>query len=335
MNQYVLNPNTDDPPRERLSMPVQPADDMSQELFATLSVQEPNTGHPLATGYRPITGRSQYVEGDSPQMVDLWPFASTLYTGYDLSHIIMDVAGNGPNVPLAGTSEPLGGQPSPLTAERSPPEVPMFNGGSRTMDIPGQTPGLLNSLSRVQHLWSGKGASEPALLIHTLWNDIAEHKAGNILSDPIEHAEWPQSPLSDPRPEVDWNIQVTKPCRERLVAFCRDPQIAPATPVVANVLASSEPQPCGLSSHLQTSPDQLDMLIPPAEILDLGLKFYFRYVHSSLPFVHQPTFSASETPCLVLLPMILIGYSILDSHGSSALVSRFRAVCIQYDKAEQ
>lgn len=305
---------------------------MNEFFFAPLEMQEPNVHHPSETENRPTINSSPHMHIspflDQP-MVDSWPFSTTLYADYDLSHINMDVACTGADASLGGLSGFLERHPSPFILESPLLDVPMTNGNiPKAMALSCASPGSPDSLNRVQQLWSGKGSSQPALLIQTLWNDIAEHKSDNILSDPGEHVNLPQTAPSDLRSESDMSDKITKPCWERLFIFCRQIQSIPEKIGVANV-PPSEPQPCELSSDPLTGTDRQDIQFLSVEMLDLSLKFFFRHVQLSLPFVHQPTFNVSDTPCLLLLPMVLIGYSILDPRGSVAFVSRFRARLIE------
>lgn len=330
-NQYMLTSTADRPVRDWLSPLIESANSMNECVFAPLEMQEPNVHHPSGTENRPTINLSPHMHIspflDQP-IGDSWPFSTTLYADYDLSHINMDVACTGADASLGGPSELLQRQPSPFILESPLLDVPMINGNTpKAMALPRVSPGSPDSLNRVQQLWSGRGSSQPALLIQTLWNDIAEHKSDNIFSDPGEHVNLPQTAPSDLRPENDMSDKITKPCWERLFTFCSQTQSIPEKSGVANVLPSSELQLCELSSDPLTGADHLDIQFLSVEMLDLSLKFFFRHVQLSLPFVHQPTFDVSDTPCLLLLPMILIGYSILDPHGSVVFVSRFRAVC--------
>lgn len=311
---------------------------MNELFFAPLERQEPNVHHTPGTENRPTINSSPYIHIspllDQP-IGDSWPFSTTLYADYDLNHLNMDVACTGADASLGGPSELLERQHSSFILESPLLDVPMINGNiPKAMALPRVSPGPPDSLNRVQQLWSGRGSSQPALLIQTLWNDIAEHKSDNILSDPGEHVNLPQTAPSDLRPENDMSDKITKHCRERLFAFCSQTQSIPEKIGAANVLPPSDPQPCEISSDPLTGKDHLDIQFLSVEMLDLSLKFYFRHVQLSLPFVHQPTFNVSDTPCLLLLPMILIGYSILDPHGSVAFVSRFRAVCFLDDHSK-
>ncbi|KAH7123133.1 hypothetical protein EDB81DRAFT_952073 [Dactylonectria macrodidyma] len=332
-SQYMLTSNAGRPVQQWPQPPIESVNVMSELLFDPLWMQEPNEHHPPGTENHLAIDSSLYTNIppllDQP-IGDSWPFSATLYAGCDLSHISMDVACIGANASLGSSAELLERQPSPFISEPPLLEVPMINENMpKAMSLPCVSPAPPDSLHRVQQLWSGRGSSQPALLIQTLWNDIAEHKADNILSDPGAHVNLPKTSPSDLRPENDMSDKITKPCRERLFAFCNQTQRSPEKIGAANVLPPSEPQPSEASSDPLTSMNHIDIYFPSVEILDLSLKFYFRHVQLSLPFVHQPTFNVSDTPCLLLLPMILIGYSILDPRGSVAFVSRFRTRLIE------
>lgn len=183
-----------------------------------------------------------------------------------------------------------------------------------------------DSLNHIQQMWSGKRPSQPALLVRTLWSDIAEHSAANILSDIEADVHLFPTPSPEQGSESRMESQITAQCRDRLFTFYRRTQGNQGRTSVSNVPSPRESQPEGISSDPPNRPDLPDLQFPSVETLDLSLKFYFRHVHQSLPFVHRPTFHASTTPCLLLLPMILIGYSILDPYGSERFVSCYRTV---------
>lgn len=320
------------PVQQGVSPPIQLASDISQFLFVPEPMQDQIMFDPAVTeDYQP-DNPALYIS-NAPLLehpiVEAWQFSTTaLYPGYDLSGINIDDALHSAHPSSRSTRQLLEGEPSPFEIESSLVEVPMTNGNQlEETGSPSERRGP-DLLKRVQQMWSGKGTSRPALLVQTLWKDIAEHKAANILSDPAEPSNLPSTPSSDRRYGSEMESKITEQCRDRLFAFYRQTQTTPERKLLSSVLSPSEAQLGEHSPAPLTDPGLPDVQFPSVEILNLSLKFYFRHVHPSLPFIHRPTFNVSETSCLLLLPMTLIGYSILDPYGSQALVSRCRPVCL-------
>jgi hypothetical protein len=329
--EHTLTSTTVCPVHEWLSPPVQAANAMGERLFVPQQMGESNVSHhPVAEG-SPSYDSFSFIH-HAPLLDQSigcsWPLSTTLYPGYDLSDINVDLAPMGGNVSFESTGQLLEGGPNPFMMESPSLGLPTINRNTtKEAEPPVERLGQ-DSLKRIQQMWSGKGTSQPALLVWTLWNDITEHKAANILSDPAEPANLPLTPSAEQRSESGMDSKITERCRDRLLVFYSETQITLGRALASNVLSPSESQPGELSSGRPTRLDLSDIEFPSVETLDLSLKFYFRHVHLSLPFIHRPTFNASETPCLLLLPMILIGYSILDPYGSEPFVSHNRAVCL-------
>jgi hypothetical protein len=336
-SQDKSTPNANQRVSESLATPIQSANGLGQPLFVPHQTGGPVRHHPPVTDHCPTYHASSLI-GHAPLLdqpiVDAWPFSTTLNPGYDFTDMNMDVALSGAYLSLATTSHlPEGGpilvETEPLLGEILVTNSNMFEGMDRADEPLGA-----NSLKRVQQMWSGKGTSQPALLVHTLWRDIAEHKAANILSDPAEHPCLLSPPSSAFGSESGIESRITEQCRDRLFAFHRQTQTTPGRTLASNMLSPSDAQTGELSTGSLNGPGLPDMQFPSLEILNLSLTFYFRHVHPSLPFIHRPTLNVSETPSLLLLPIILIGYSILDPHGSERLVSHYRAVCLLDGKNE-
>ncbi|KAJ6033322.1 hypothetical protein N7444_011093 [Penicillium canescens] len=318
--EHISTSNIVLPVDEWLSAPTKRVNGKGERLFVPQQMEESNACH------RPVAEDSPNYDSSSfrhyaplldQSIVHSWPLSTTLYPCYDLSDIDLNVAFTGANALFGSTGQTLEEGPSPNGSPREPLG--------------------LDSLKRIEQMWSGKGISQPALLVWTLWDDVTEHKAANILSDPAEHVNLPSNHPSEHRSEYGMNSKITEQCRERLLVFHSQTQTPPGIAPASNVLSPSKTQQSELSSSPATGPclpDLSDVEFPSLEVLDLSLKFYFRHVHLSLPFIHRPTFNASETPCLLLLPMILIGFSILDPYGSKAFVSRYQAYLIELCRAD-
>lgn len=326
IDQHRSTSNAVSPLPEWLLAPIQSVNGMEQQLFAPQQMEVPNVQRRLE-----IQDSLNY---DSPSfihraplldlpIVDSWPLLTTLRPGYDPSDFNLGIVFNGASMSFENTGQLVDGSPRPSSLHM--PTVNSNNTPKATETTQHELPGP-DSLNRIQQMWCGKGPSQPALLVRTLWNDIAEHSAANILSDIEEHVNLFPTPSPEQGSESRMESQITAQCRDRLFTYYRRTQGNQGRTSASNMLSPREGQPEGISSDPPSRPDLPDLQFPSVETLDLSLKFYFRHVHQSLPFVHRPTFHASTTPCLLLLPMILIGYSILDPYGSERFVSCYRTV---------
>jgi hypothetical protein len=60
---------------------------------------------------------------------------------------------------------------------------------------------------------------------------------------------------------------------------------------------------------------------PPAEVLEICLDHYFRRFHPMAPFMHVPSFDASNTPLPLLYAMCMLGLSALESSNGGNFIS--------------
>ncbi|KAH8698735.1 hypothetical protein BGW36DRAFT_376654 [Talaromyces proteolyticus] len=173
------------------------------------------------------------------------------------------------------------------------------------------------SLKRIEKMWFGKATTVTQRLAHSLWDVVAEHQADNIFSEVAVHPFFPvtTSMRGPSASHTKWKIHPE--CQEKLVAFYNQTHATLGAPLFSGPDASLSPSCAG---HLP---------LPPVEILELSLEFFFRHVYPSLPFIHRPTFDVSQTSPSLLLPMILIGYSILDPRGSRVLVLHCRIALLE------
>ena len=264
----------------------------------------------------------------SQSVFDSWPLTNPIYNEFPFSddHFDYGIDAEGASLEIAvGQLD----QPSnPLDLEILQPDVPMTDDAIEETEGFGSALGP-QSLTRIEHLWSSKETPYPDRLVRTLWNDIAEHNAANICSDPAEQPVSLQNPSLNCAIRGSDRRKMSKECRARLISFYDRTQNAPGkSPALVAASSSLSPssQQSDKSSSITAGPNISHLQLPSEETLDLSIEFYFRHVHPSLPFIHKPTFNVTETPSLLLLPMILIGYSILDPCGSKTLVSQCRTV---------
>jgi hypothetical protein len=69
---------------------------------------------------------------------------------------------------------------------------------------------------------------------------------------------------------------------------------------------------------------------PPPEVLEICLDHYFRRFHPIAPFIHVPSFDASNTPLPLLYAMCMLGLSVLESSNGGSFISNAFTVSIIY-----
>lgn len=319
------------PPVHELTPPLhQSVTDVFQRCSTGLLEERNIMLHPPANDqYNHDSSLLYHVPPLGQSVFDSWPLPTPTYNDFHFSddHFDYGIAAEGVSFEIAAGQ--LDQPSTPLDMELGEPDVPMIDDPIKEMGDSGSAP-RPQLLSRIEHLWSSKETPYPNRLVRTLWNDVAELKADNICSDPAGLPVSALSPSLNREARGSNRREMTKECRARLIAFYDRTQtasgISPDLMAASSSLSPSDSQQSDHSSFPTTGPNLSPLQLPSEEILDLGVEFYFRHVHPSLPFIHKPTFSVSETPSLLLLPMILIGYSILDPGGSKALVSKCRTV---------
>jgi hypothetical protein len=69
---------------------------------------------------------------------------------------------------------------------------------------------------------------------------------------------------------------------------------------------------------------------PPPEVLEICLDHYFRRFHPIAPFIHVPSFDASNTPLPLLYAMCMLGLSVLESSNGGSFISNAFTVSTTY-----
>jgi hypothetical protein len=183
----------------------------------------------------------------------------------------------------------------------------------------------LERFKRIQQAWPRKRIT-PLRLIRNLWQNVIQHKADNIFCRRDDYDAYP-SPLPNHQNYSKWNLGTE--CRDRLKedseAFYKPINLQKSPSHVEQSAAISGESPHSLWERSES--DQMRSKFPSAEILDIGLDFYFRHFHPLMPFVHQATFDANGCPSSILLPMCLIGLTILDPKGSKEFIQQQWTVC--------
>ncbi|PYI00162.1 hypothetical protein BO71DRAFT_312245 [Aspergillus ellipticus CBS 707.79] len=139
--------------------------------------------------------------------------------------------------------------------------------------------------ARVQRYWLAP-SNNTGRLMNSLWHDVAYSDWDNVFafnSTPPSPSDYPQGS----RHGLD------EECRQRLCTVFG--QRAPKNMPYAN--------------------------LPPAEVLDMALDWYFREFHPLVPFIHVPTFSARDTRPSLLYAMCLTGMILLGTKGTIHYVS--------------
>lgn len=170
---------------------------------------------------------------------------------------------------------------------------------------------------RVQKAWPRRRASAVILAIRNMWRRAAQHPADNLFSNGGADLQAPSNSAKTSR----WNMD--DECRSRLISDCETILLpaekysggftAPGSPRIS-VAPEQDVEVEGLSPQSPT------LTFPSTETLDMSLGLFFRRFHPVLPFLHQATFDAKSTPSSMLLPMCLIGLSILNPGGTEDFI---------------
>ncbi|RAL09836.1 FTFMHR domain-containing protein [Aspergillus homomorphus CBS 101889] len=160
--------------------------------------------------------------------------------------------------------------------------------------------------SRVQRYWLAP-SNNTGRLMNSLWRDVAGNDLHNIFNLPA--APVPSGPAGLPQGS---RYGLDEACRQRLyMAFGQPEQSQPHT------LSGANPLPPMASGSLLKNHN-----FPPAEVLDMALDLYFREFHPLVPFIHVPSFSASNIRPSVLYSMCLIGMVLLGTRGTMEFVCK-------------
>ncbi|KAI5209000.1 hypothetical protein E4T39_00958 [Aureobasidium subglaciale] len=141
--------------------------------------------------------------------------------------------------------------------------------------------------ARVENCWLAKN-NGTHYLAPSLWSDILRSPGPNLFST----GSSPPREKSNSR----WGVNAALHCRLE-------------AEFGAHVL-----NPAGSSAKRPST-------FPPAEVLEICLDHYFRRFHSMAPFIHVPSFDASNTPLSLLYAMCMIGLSALESSNGGSFIS--------------
>lgn len=141
--------------------------------------------------------------------------------------------------------------------------------------------------ARVESCWLAKNNGTHNL-VSSLWSDIVRGSGPNLFSI--------GAPQTREKSESRWGVNAA--LRSRLEAEFG-----------AHVL-----HPVGSSAKRSGN-------FPPAEVLEICLDHYFRRFHPIAPFIHVPSFDASNTPLPLLYAMCMLGLSALESSNGGNFIS--------------
>ncbi|KAI4791598.1 hypothetical protein E4T45_12919, partial [Aureobasidium sp. EXF-8846] len=141
--------------------------------------------------------------------------------------------------------------------------------------------------ARVESCWLAN-SNGTHHLAPTLWSDIVRSPGPNLFSI--------NASLSRGRSEGRWGV--TSALQAQLKA--------------------------GFGAHMQHpvgSSAKRSGNFPPPEVLEICLDHYFRRFHPIAPFIHVPSFDASNTPLPLLYAMCMLGLSVLESSNGGSFIS--------------
>ena len=171
---------------------------------------------------------------------------------------------------------------------------------------------------RIRSAWPRKRATPVVRLVRNLWSHAIDHAADNLFSSAgsacIEDGNQGRT--------TRWNMD--DDCRSRLIRDCSSMPLPAEKQDVSNISSrTSTPSALVQTQMEELSPDKPMSNFPSTELLDMSLDFYFRRFHPGMPFLHPSTFDARATPTSLLLPMCLIGLSILNPGGAKSFIRQY------------
>ncbi|KAH0404710.1 hypothetical protein KCU89_g847, partial [Aureobasidium melanogenum] len=179
---------------------------------------------------------------------------------------------------------------TPYTSDNKyePAHPPMHRAATSETSDTASTGNIPNErFARVENCWLAKNNGTHHLA-PSLWSDIVRSSGPNLFSI--------GAPQTRERSESRWGVNSA--LRSRLEAEFG-----------AHVL-----HPGGSSAKRPGN-------FPPAEVLEICLDHYFRRFHPIAPFIHVPSFDASNTPLPLLYAMCMLGLSALESSNGGNFIS--------------
>ncbi|OAP60422.1 hypothetical protein AYL99_05424 [Fonsecaea erecta] len=207
-----------------------------------------------------------------------------------------------------------------LSPSKESPDAISFDATSRELS------------KRVQEAWPRRRANPVVRVIRNMWRCAAVHTADNFFSSPP--AADPSQPRSAGSSTSRWNMD--DECRARLMSDC-ETNLLPAESYTGGVTAPGSPHISVPSVQEEVeveglSPQAPRLPFPSTETLDMSIDFYFRRFHPVLPFLHKATFDAKLTPSWLLLPICLIGLSILNPGGAENIIRLYLGRLIRFSR---
>ncbi|PYH41409.1 FTFMHR domain-containing protein [Aspergillus saccharolyticus JOP 1030-1] len=280
----------------------------SLDFLANLSTHQPRT-EPDANPMMPEE-QHQYFGWNDISGPDQQCYRGTILDPMQNDLLQFWLEPRGDSISHSGSLDMMGDQMSSLTGEIStatPQQHPQQH--QSVSDGENSKSGNLipnERFSRVQRYWLAP-SNNTGRLMNSLWRDVASSDLHNIFTMPP--TSLPIGPVGLPQGS---RYGLDEACRQRLyMAFGQTEQPQPHALAGSNILP-----PLTSNSHPKNHN------FPPAEVLDMALDLYFREFHPLVPFIHVPTFSASNTRPSVLYAMCLIGMVLLGTRGTMEFVCK-------------
>ncbi|KIW35303.1 uncharacterized protein PV07_02006 [Cladophialophora immunda] len=269
-----------------------------------------------------ITHAMQLPASEQMPAMEAFPVSAT---GFDLSALC------GYNFDFPSVFEALDRWITPApTADHG--MLPFLSPGQEPPNTISVDPASLELSKRVQQAWPRRRASPVIRVIRNMWRCAASHTADNFFSNPL--VAGPSRPPNANISRSRWNMD--DECRARLMSDC-ETNLLPAESYTGGVTAPGSPRISVPSMQEEVeveglSPQAPRLPFPSTETLDMSIDFYFRRFHPVLPFLHKATFDAKATPSWLLLPICLIGLSILNPGGSEDLIRLYLGRLIRFSR---
>ena len=181
----------------------------------------------------------------------------------------------------------------------------------------------VDQVQRMRQLWRRRRTVPGVRMVRSMWQNVIQHEADNILCWPRTNAQHVIEALSEGRCISRWGVN--DKCRERMLKFCKELDEDVQREDLSDLTPHSTPQTSYSESGLgDPMPGSSADGFPTKEVLDASLDIYFQ--RSPLPFIHKSTFDAGMVPESLLLAIYLVGLSSLYPERSRPFVVRYQKV---------
>lgn len=185
-----------------------------------------------------------------------------------------------------------------------------------------------DQLQRIRQLWHNQRAAPAARIIRDLWHSVIQHQQDNIFSQ-NQRVVGSLTVSGDELRPSRWGID--EDCRKTMIEFCKELDANVLPQDLGDLTPRSTPSAADSMFGLGIPSSSVDGF-PTTEVLDASLDLFFQCLQ--LPFLHKATFNAKRTPKSLLLPVCLVGLTLLYPERSRAFVLQYQKRLMSFCRNE-